>query len=88
MVSMKDIAAVCGVSVATVSKALNNHSDIGEETKLRIKEVARENFVPIVENKPLARMLYYNVELEQEIPEELYQMAAEVLRYVYSLKAG
>ena len=33
-------------------------------------------------------MLYYNVELEQEIPEELYQMAAEVLRYVYSLKAG
>jgi len=54
----------------------------------RIKEVARENFVPIVENKPLARMLYYNVELEQEIPEELYQMAAEVLRYVYSLKAG
>lgn len=54
----------------------------------KIKEVARENFVPIVENKPLARMLYYNVELEQEIPEELYQMAAEVLRYVYSLKAG
>lgn len=54
----------------------------------KMKEIARENFVPIVENKPLARMLYYNVELEQEIPEELYQMAAEVLRYVYSLKAG
>ena len=30
MVSMKDIAATCGVSVATVSKALNDHSDIGE----------------------------------------------------------
>ncbi len=42
MVSMKDIAAACGVSVATVSKALNNHSDIGEETKQHIKEVARE----------------------------------------------
>lgn len=41
MVSMKDIAAACGVSVATVSKALNNHSDIGEETKQHIKEVAR-----------------------------------------------
>ncbi len=54
----------------------------------KIKEVARENFVPIVENKPLARMLYYNVELEEEIPPELYQMAADVLAYVYSLKAG
>ena len=52
----------------------------------KIKEVAKENQVPIVENKPLARMLYYNVDLEQEIPPELYQMAAEVLAYVYSLK--
>ena len=42
MVSMKDISKACGVSVATVSKALNNHSDIGEETKLHIKQVARE----------------------------------------------
>lgn len=39
---MKDISKVCGVSVATVSKALNNHSDIGEETKQYIKKVARE----------------------------------------------
>lgn len=39
---MKDIAAACGVSVATVSKALNGHSDIGEETKQHIKEVARD----------------------------------------------
>lgn len=42
MVSMKDISKACGVSVATVSKALNNHSDIGEETKQHIKQVARE----------------------------------------------
>ena len=41
MVSMKDIAAACGVSVATVSKALNDHSDIGVETKQHIKEVAK-----------------------------------------------
>ncbi len=41
MVSMKDIAAKCGVSVATVSKALNNHSDIGEDTKKTICEVAQ-----------------------------------------------
>lgn len=42
MVSMKDIAAACGVSVATVSKALNNHSDIGEETKAFVKKKAQE----------------------------------------------
>lgn len=42
MVSMKDIASVCGVSVATVSKALNNHSDIGEETKELVKKKAKE----------------------------------------------
>ena len=51
----------------------------------RIKEVARENYIPIVENKPLARMLYHNVELDEQIPEELYQMTAEVLAYVYSI---
>ena len=43
MSSIKDIAKLCGVSVATVSKALNDKEDIGEETKKRIKEVARQN---------------------------------------------
>lgn len=42
MVSMKDIAAACGVSVATVSKALNDHNDIGAETKEKVKRVAKE----------------------------------------------
>lgn len=52
----------------------------------KIKEAAKEYNVPIVENKPLARMLYYNVDLDSEIPPELYQMTAEVLAYVYQLK--
>ncbi|HCJ06874.1 MAG TPA: flagellar biosynthesis protein FlhB [Lachnospiraceae bacterium] len=51
----------------------------------RIKEIARDNQVEIVENKPLARMLYYNVDLGAEIPPELYQAVAEVLAYVYQL---
>ena len=42
MVSMKDISKACGVSVATVSKALNDHKDIGEDTKERIRQVAKE----------------------------------------------
>lgn len=52
----------------------------------KIKDVAKENHIEIVENKPLARMLYYNVEVGAEIPPELYQMTAEVLAYVYGLK--
>lgn len=52
----------------------------------KIKDVARANAVGIVENKPLARMLYHNVEIGAEIPPELYQMVAEVLAYVYSLQ--
>ena len=52
----------------------------------KLKDIAKEHNVPIVENKPLARMLYYNVELDAEIPQELYQMTAEVLAYVYQLK--
>ena len=52
----------------------------------RIREVATENDVPIVENKPLAQALYKTVELNASIPENLFQPVAEVLAYVYSLK--
>ena len=52
----------------------------------KLKDIAKEHNVPIVENKPLARMLYYNVDIDAEIPQELYQMTAEVLAYVYQLK--
>ncbi|MBQ8596561.1 MAG: flagellar biosynthesis protein FlhB [Lachnospiraceae bacterium] len=52
----------------------------------RIKEIAKENDVEIVENKPLARMLYANVEIGGLVPPELYQAVAEVLAFVYHLK--
>jgi flagellar biosynthetic protein FlhB len=52
----------------------------------KIKEVARANDVEIVENKPLARMLYANVEIGEVVPPELYQAVAEVLAFVYHLK--
>jgi flagellar biosynthetic protein FlhB len=52
----------------------------------RIKQVAAEAGVPIVENKPLARGLYSAVEVGDDIPIELYQAVAEVLAYVFSLK--
>ena len=49
----------------------------------RIREIAKENHVEIVENKPLARMIYTNVEIGREIPPELYQAVAEILATVY-----
>ena len=57
-----------------------------QEVAQKIKEVAKENHVEIVENKPLARMLYANVDIGQEIPPELYQAVAEVLAMVYNTR--
>lgn len=52
----------------------------------KIKEAAREHSIEIVENKPLARMLYANVDVGQAIPPELYQAVADVLAFVYHLQ--
>jgi len=52
---------------------------------LRIREVAKENDVPIVENRPLARALYDNAELDEEIPEEYFKAVAEVISYVFKM---
>lgn len=52
----------------------------------RIKETAKENHIEIVENKPLARMLYANVDIGSVVPPELYQAVAEVLAFVYHLQ--
>ena len=52
----------------------------------RIKEIAAKNGVPVVENKPLARALYASVEVDQEVPFELFQAVAQVLAYIFSLR--
>jgi flagellar biosynthetic protein FlhB len=52
---------------------------------LRVREVAREAGVPIVENPPLARALYRSVRIGQAVPEKLYQAVAQVLAYVWRL---
>ena len=56
-----------------------------DELALRIVKVAEENSVSVVENVPLARALYASVELNKEIPPELYGPVAEVLVYVLKL---
>ncbi len=52
----------------------------------RIRDLAREHDVPLVENPPVARLLHSKVEIGQSIPEELFKAVAEILAYVYSLK--
>ena len=52
----------------------------------KIKAIARENGIPTVENKPLARTMFKTLKLGQQIPRELYTAVAEVLSYVYRLR--
>jgi flagellar biosynthetic protein FlhB len=54
---------------------------------LRIRQKAIENLVPIVENPPLAQALYASVEVGQEIPANFYRAIAEILAYIYKLRA-
>jgi len=58
----------------------------GEIAK-KIREIAQKHGIPIVENKKLARSMYSQVEIDQEVPANLYQAVAEVLAYIYKLKA-
>ncbi|UZW16073.1 fused FliR family export protein/FlhB family type III secretion system protein [Clostridium pasteurianum] len=53
---------------------------------LKIKEIAKENHVPIVEDKPLARLIYEKVDIDKEIPMDMYQAVAEILALVYKMK--
>jgi flagellar biosynthesis protein FlhB len=55
---------------------------------MRIREIAGEHDIPIVENPPLARALHARVEIDDEIPEEHYKAVAEVIGYVMRLKRG
>ena len=52
----------------------------------RIRELAAENDIPVIQDPPLARMLFYQVEVGEEIPEDLYQAVAEILALVYRLQ--
>jgi flagellar biosynthetic protein FliR/FlhB len=52
----------------------------------RIKKVAAENDVPVIENRPLARLIYEEVDIDMEIPAEMYQAVAEILALVYKMR--
>jgi flagellar biosynthetic protein FlhB len=52
---------------------------------LRIRLIAMQHGIPIIERKPLARALYQQVQVNQEVPPEFYKAVAEILAYVYRL---
>jgi flagellar biosynthetic protein FlhB len=56
------------------------------EVAQRIKQIARDNEVPVLENKPLARALHANVDIGDEIPVEYYRVVAEIIDKVYEMK--
>lgn len=59
----------------------------GQDTlALKIREIANDNDIPLVENPPLARILYANVEVDDPIPVEHYEAVAAVISYVYKIK--
>jgi flagellar biosynthetic protein FlhB len=85
------IANPIHLAVAIKYDRKRNHAPIviakgARKVAERIKAVAREHNIPVVENPPLARALFKSVEIGQEIPLELYKAVAEVLAYVYRLK--
>ncbi len=57
-----------------------------EHLALRIREIAKEHNIPIVENVPLARALYKTVKVGEGVPRSLYKAVAEILAFVYKLK--
>jgi flagellar biosynthesis protein FlhB len=59
-----------------------------ELTALKIREIATEHGVPVIEAPPLARALHKSVELNREVPAALYITVAQVLTYVYQLRTA
>ena len=57
-----------------------------EKVAFRIREIAKENKIPLIENKPLARAMYQVVEIDTEIPEEFYHAVAEILSAIFREK--
>jgi flagellar biosynthetic protein FlhB len=53
---------------------------------LKMREIAKEADIPIVENRPLARAIYADVDEDQEIPDTMFKAVSEIIRYVFKLK--
>jgi flagellar biosynthetic protein FlhB len=57
-----------------------------DQVAQKIREIAKEHGIPVIENPPLARALYAAVEVDQEVTPEFYKAVAEVISYIFKLK--
>ena len=57
-----------------------------DDVAMRIRSVAEEHEIPIIENPPLARALHASVDIDEEIPPDHYKAVAEVISYILKLK--
>ena len=88
------VAVTSGDEHLTYGELLQRSQAVGEVLRrdgadhvaLRIRTIAREHGVPIVENPPLARSLYGRAEVGDRIPADLFEAVAEVLAYLIRLK--
>jgi flagellar biosynthesis protein FlhB len=77
------IALKYKIGVKEAPKVIAKGADLIAE---KIKSIAKEHNIPIVENKPLAQLIFKSVKVDEEIPESLYQAVAQVLAYIFKLK--
>ncbi len=71
---------------ASAERVVNEIAKGEEKVAFRIREIAKENKIPLIENKPLARAMYQVVEIDTEIPEEFYHAVAEILSAIFREK--
>ena len=69
-----------GSSLHTMTEKL-----ISDEEALRIREIAQKHQIPMIENKPLARLMFKHGKVGAEIPAQLYAAVAEILAWVYRI---
>jgi flagellar biosynthetic protein FlhB len=77
------IAIKYEVGKMTAPKVIAKGADLIAQ---RIKHIAQEHGIPMIEDRPLAQSLYKTVDVGEEIPEKLFQAVAQVLAYIYRLK--
>lgn len=89
MASIKDVANVCGVSVATVSRALNNHGEVSPATVIRIRETAAEmGYHPNATARALKTNRHYNIGIlyENQMDHEYFMKIIETIRFFAELR--